>query len=414
MAKLEYELLREFDRVVAQCDQAQKTRGDSSNTSLTNHELGLITANPTSGVSEAGSNASTSHVNNKIPETAAEMAAEVATIGQGTDVVPSFLPQDQVILSRQMHGKLRDKSVPQFLSKIYEIVDNPNTDYLVQWGFDGKSFVVHDANAFCQFILPKYFKHNHFSSFIRQLNTYGFRKIDAAKWEFANEQFQRGKRHLLKYIKRRRSGNRMRFESEKQDENLQKALSAKITNLNKQVEVSHSLISAFEERVQVIELKYKKMASFLSQTIQNPGLVAELVRGKASVEAKHGGKPSEQKIATVVSDETTKASSASNHMLLVNAQTPNQTTEMKTSVSITAPSFGESSSSPTEPQGSAEEMVLNSLESLQDELMNESEACEGIVTEQCLSYFHELESLIEEESDGWVAYVDAQPIDRKS
>jgi hypothetical protein len=59
-----------------------------------------------------------------------------------------------------------------FLEKIYDIVNDPNTDEIVSWSSTNNSFVVWNPTEFACFILPTYFKHNNFSSFTRQLNTY--------------------------------------------------------------------------------------------------------------------------------------------------------------------------------------------------------------------------------------------------
>jgi len=85
------------------------------------------------------------------------------------------------------------------------------------WSEDGETFVVKDPIKFEQQIIPQFFKHSKFSSFVRQLNFYAFRKIKYADtiridpkleaetanyWRFRHEKFQRGKPELLQEIKR--------------------------------------------------------------------------------------------------------------------------------------------------------------------------------------------------------------------
>ncbi|KAL3833342.1 hypothetical protein ACJIZ3_008078 [Penstemon smallii] len=92
-----------------------------------------------------------------------------------------------------------------FLTKTYHLVDDPTSNDVVSWNEEGTTFVVWKNAEFAKDLLPKYFKHNNFSSFVRQLNTYGFRKIVPDKWEFANDNFKRGHKELLTEIHRRKN-----------------------------------------------------------------------------------------------------------------------------------------------------------------------------------------------------------------
>ena len=79
--------------------------------------------------------------------------------------------QPMVPTPQPMEG-LHDTGPPAFPTKTFDVVDDPTTNHVVSWSRGGTSFVVWDPHAFSTVILPRYFKHNNFSSFVRQLNTY--------------------------------------------------------------------------------------------------------------------------------------------------------------------------------------------------------------------------------------------------
>uniref|UniRef100_A0A1A8GNJ0 Heat shock transcription factor 1 n=1 Tax=Nothobranchius korthausae TaxID=1143690 RepID=A0A1A8GNJ0_9TELE len=105
-------------------------------------------------------------------------------------------------------------NVPAFLTKLWTLVEDPETDPLICWSPSGTSFHVFDQARFSKEVLPKFFKHNNMASFIRQLNMYGFRKVvhieqggllkpERDDTEFQHPFFIRGQEHLLENIKRK-------------------------------------------------------------------------------------------------------------------------------------------------------------------------------------------------------------------
>ncbi|XP_060208508.1 heat shock factor protein HSF30 isoform X1 [Lycium barbarum] len=181
---------------------------------------------------------------------------------------------------------LHDVGPPPFLSKTYEMVEDPSTDKVISWSKARNSFIVWDSHKFSTTLLPRFFKHSNFSSFIRQLNTYGFRKVDPDRWEFANEGFLGGQKHLLKTIKRRRNvgqsmnqqgsgpcielgyyGMEEELERLKRDKNV---LMTEIVKLRQQQQSTRNQIIAMGEKIESTERKQEQMMSFLAKIFSNP------------------------------------------------------------------------------------------------------------------------------------------------
>ncbi|XP_006943515.1 heat shock factor protein 1 isoform X1 [Prionailurus viverrinus] len=112
-------------------------------------------------------------------------------------------------------GAAGPSNVPAFLTKLWTLVSDPDTDALICWSpQSGNSFHVFDQGQFAKEVLPKYFKHNNMASFVRQLNMYGFRKVvhieqgglvkpERDDTEFQHPCFLRGQEQLLENIKRK-------------------------------------------------------------------------------------------------------------------------------------------------------------------------------------------------------------------
>lgn len=85
------------------------------------------------------------------------------------------------------------------------MVEEKDTNHVIVWLPDGDGFQITGVQLFCEQILPKYFDHNKFTSFIRQLNMYDFCKQRGSSdvSVFRHPSFLKGKRHLIHRIKRK-------------------------------------------------------------------------------------------------------------------------------------------------------------------------------------------------------------------
>ncbi|CAA2976633.1 heat stress transcription factor A-2-like [Olea europaea subsp. europaea] len=174
------------------------------------------------------------------------------------------------------------------------MVDDPATEDIISWGSMRNSFIVWDPHKFSTDLLPKNFKHNNFSSFVRQLNTYRFRKIHSDRWEFANEGFQQGKKHLLNHITRRqknpqimpqygaaqswlsvtKNGAEAEIEKLRTDQNV---LKAEISKLRQQQGNMEHYLAAIKDRLQDTEMKQKHTVVFTMKALKNPGILQNFI-----------------------------------------------------------------------------------------------------------------------------------------
>lgn len=326
-------------------------------------------------------------------------------------------------LPRPMEG-LRGYGPPPFLRKTFEMVDDPETNSIISWSFGKNSFIVWDPHKFCTDLLPKYFKHNNFSSFVRQLNTYRFRKINPERWEFSNEGFQQGKRHLLKHIKRRNhtsqtlhqkeaaqswldSTERGAFLVEKDLEKLRDdhtAFRNQIMELKQQHESSMHDLAAVRERLRATETKQKQVVVFMIKSLKNPLFLQRFIdrmKQRRGLSARILKKRRLESMKTIDLDEVVSASSDE---MNIGVQE-----ELMTESETQPLSSDDSGSSPQEATSEMNSLdVLSESFMLWEKLMEDDMIYEGdqeAATKQHSVLVSELENLITKPANDMVELV---------
>ncbi|KAI8331082.1 HSF-type DNA-binding-domain-containing protein [Choanephora cucurbitarum] len=105
------------------------------------------------------------------------------------------------------------------------MVDDESTRDLITWTGSGDQFTVFNNTEFSRVVLPRYFKHCNWSSFVRQLNMYDFHKVNdnneddtsdkdnfhnqVQRWDFKHPWFNKAGIDCLHKIRRKPPRNRL-------------------------------------------------------------------------------------------------------------------------------------------------------------------------------------------------------------
>ncbi|KAG7484205.1 hypothetical protein MATL_G00046820 [Megalops atlanticus] len=185
-------------------------------------------------------------------------------------------------------------NVPAFLSKLWTLVEDHSTNDLICWSQDGSSFLVCDEQRFSKEILPLYFKHSNMTSFVRQLNMYGFHKVvqvDAGlprdsqrvdSVEFQHPHFRQTQPHLLGLIRRKVSVSRGGEEGMTQVSQVllelgqvrswQDISDSKLMGLRRENESLWREVDSLRQRYQQQHKIIRKIIHFIASTVQSKGI----------------------------------------------------------------------------------------------------------------------------------------------
>lgn len=101
------------------------------------------------------------------------------------------------MLGKKRKLKKVSKTEPSFLSKLYQILNDKEYISYIHWSQDGLSVIISDPTGLSKKVLPKFYNHHNFASFVRQLNMYNFHKIrtdpKSNEQKYIHDEFYKGK-----------------------------------------------------------------------------------------------------------------------------------------------------------------------------------------------------------------------------
>ena len=128
------------------------------------------------------------------------------------------------MLSKKRMNCNKIKKNKSFLLKLFDILNDSTYNDIIHWNKEGTAIIIIDIEKFSDIVLPNFYIHNKYSSFIRQLNIYGFHKmksiINEGREGFYHDKFnklstkeqikqiaRKNKKKIIKYLLNKSKSN---------------------------------------------------------------------------------------------------------------------------------------------------------------------------------------------------------------
>ncbi|CAD8136856.1 unnamed protein product [Paramecium pentaurelia] len=84
------------------------------------------------------------------------------------------------------------------------MLEDKMSENIISWINQGTAFIVYNQDLLEKNVLQNFFKHSNYSSFVRQLNLYNFKKVKSNEgFIFKHNFFRKGTKQMLRYIKKK-------------------------------------------------------------------------------------------------------------------------------------------------------------------------------------------------------------------
>lgn len=213
----------------------------------------------------------TQSYSNTTPTTATAAAAEAMSTSTG--ITGTNNQSAAGIATTAVTGQGTD-----FVKKLFQMLEENRFGNVVKWSDTGDSFLISDTNEFTKQVLPCYFKHSNFSSFVRQLNKYDFHKVKISQeikqryqlenvWEFKHPDFSRFNKSSLDNIKRKVPAKKDSGETVSAANcipiTLYRKLEDRVATLERENSALHKNVKHTTSQIQTLNQKYNSLVSSL-------------------------------------------------------------------------------------------------------------------------------------------------------